>query len=92
VFDNELIRVGPAGLDLGRSLHRWPMSAARRREFLGAYRANAPRDPGPLDFWVLVSVLWSARVRLDQPAERRAAALGAARRWAADPVTAPSTP
>jgi Ser/Thr protein kinase RdoA (MazF antagonist) len=92
VFDNELIRVGPAGLDLGRSLHRWPMAAAHRNAFLDAYRAAAPRDSGPIGFWVLVSVLWSARVRLDQPAERQAVALGAVRRWAADPTAMLETP
>ena len=92
VFDNELIRVGPAGLDLGRTLQRWSMSAARQREFLAAYRAAAPCDPGPLGFWLLVSALWSARVRLDQPPERQAAALGAVRRFAADPTAIHSTP
>jgi Ser/Thr protein kinase RdoA (MazF antagonist) len=85
VFDNELIELGPAGLDLGRSLHRWPMSVAEQRQFLAAYRSSAPRDPGPIAFWILVAVVWSARVRLDQPPERQAIPLEAARRYARDP-------
>jgi len=82
VIDNEWFLVDAVGLDLGRTLHRWPLPPAARDEFLAAYRDSARHDPGPPDFWILFSVLWSARIRLDQPPARRAEPLEAARRIA----------
>jgi Ser/Thr protein kinase RdoA (MazF antagonist) len=79
VIDNEWFTIDAAGLDLGRTLYRWPMSEAGRCTFLASYRDACACDPGPLDFWHLVAVLWSAGARLDHRPEQRAIPLAAAR-------------
>jgi len=83
VIDNEWFTIDAAGLDLGRTLHRWPLPDAAREAFLAAYADAAGAPPGPLDFWILFAVLWSARARLDQPAARLAVPVAAARHLAA---------
>lgn len=75
VIDNEWLSPQPAGLDLARTACRWPMSAAGWRRFLGAYRAAAPVDPGPLAFWEVSALAWTARVRLRLGPERTTGAL-----------------
>ena len=75
VIDNEWLSLQPAGLDLARTVSRWPMSEAGWRRFLGAYRVHAPADPGPAAFWEVATLAWTARVRLRESAERAAGAL-----------------
>jgi len=70
VIDNEWFTIGPAELDLGRTLQRWPLSGAARREFLDAYRTATGTAHGPLDFWTLIAALLSARARLGQLPDR----------------------
>jgi len=83
VIDNEWFAIDAAGLDLARTLYRWPMDDGPRGAFLAAYRDAAGSDAGPLGFWELVAVLWSARARLDQPADRRGVPIEVVRRLAA---------
>src|SRR5262249_37719541 len=45
IIDNELLSINPAGLDLGRTFHRWPMPEAAWRGFLRGYRSAAPSQP-----------------------------------------------
>jgi hypothetical protein len=75
VIDNEWLSPQPAGLDLARTACRWPMSETAWRRFLAAYRAAAPADPGPLAFWEVSALAWTARVRLRLGPERTASAL-----------------
>jgi hypothetical protein len=88
VIDNEWIAVGPAGFDLGRSFCRWPMSESAWERFLRAYRAVAPQDAGPLEFWKIVGALFGAHIRLRQAPERLAVPLGLLRRMAGLPGAA----
>jgi aminoglycoside phosphotransferase (APT) family kinase protein len=80
VIDNELIAIGPPGIDLARSFDRWPMSEAAWARFLAAYRSSAPAEPAALDFWMIVTILVGARVRLQRSPERLAATLARLRR------------
>lgn len=64
-IDNEWLTPDAAGFDLGRTRSRWPLSPAGWQRFLAGYRANAPRDPGPLAFWEIVGGVWSTQLRLD---------------------------
>jgi aminoglycoside phosphotransferase (APT) family kinase protein len=88
VIDNEWLTIDPAGLDLGRTFTRWPMSEGAWGRFLRAYRSTARVDPGPLPFWKIVSALWSARIRLNQAPERLAGPLELLRRFAELPEAA----
>lgn len=63
VIDNEWFEVGAAGFDLGRTFHRWPMSEATWKRFLAGYGSTGA-DPEPLDFWMIASTLFGARVYL----------------------------
>ena len=85
VVDNEWLTVAPAGLDLGHTFSRWPMSADAWGRFLHAYRSASPGDPGPLAFWKIVAALTSARIRLAKAPARLAVPLGLLRRFAAEP-------
>ena len=66
VIDNEGMQIGPTGFDLARVWYRWPMSEARWRRFLAAYRRQL--DPAPalahFPFWQIAAILQSARLRL----------------------------
>jgi len=75
VIDNEWLSPQPAGIDLGRTACRWPMSAGAWQRFLAAYRASAPADLGPLAFWEVSALAWTARVRLRLGPESAATAL-----------------
>ena len=63
VIDNEWFMVGPPGIDLGRTYHRWPAPVPRAiwGRFLDGYGSAAPQPPA-LDFWMLAAALWGARV------------------------------
>lgn len=63
VIDNEWFEVGAAGFDLGRTFHRWPMPEATWRRFLSGY-GSAGAEPEPLDFWMIASTVFGARVYL----------------------------
>jgi hypothetical protein len=82
VIDNEWLAIDPAGVDLGRTFIRWPMSEGAWERFLRAYRSATRVDPGPLPFWKIVAALWTARIRLNQAPERLAGPLGLLRRFA----------
>ena len=79
IFDNEWLLHGPAGVDLGRTFHRWPMPAAQRERFLAGYTAVAgePSDPG---YWALVADLFGARVLCQRALNEELAPLLAALR------------
>jgi aminoglycoside phosphotransferase (APT) family kinase protein len=62
VIDNEWFVLGPAGFDLGRTLHRWWMTDSERLAFLDAYGADGMPDDA--DHWGLVADLFGARVEL----------------------------
>jgi hypothetical protein len=68
VVDNEWLEVGAAGFDLGRTFHRWPMPREAWQRFLEGYRTVAA-IPDALDFWMLASTLFGARVfaRVSRP-------------------------
>jgi hypothetical protein len=75
VIDNEWISLDAADFDLARTFTRWPMSEAAWARFIAAYGM----DPGPLDFWKIVSAVLSARARLRKAPDRLDAALDALR-------------
>lgn len=75
VIDNEWLDAQPAGIDLARTRCRWPMPADAWRRFLAVYRAHAPGDPGPLAFWEIPALAWTARVRLRRSPEHAASAV-----------------
>ncbi len=61
VIDNEWLTLGPPAFDLGRTRHRWPLTAAGWERFLDGYRAEAG-EPEQLELWTLVATLFGARV------------------------------
>jgi phosphotransferase family enzyme len=61
VIDNEWFMIGPAGFDLGRTYHRWPMSDGAWERFCRAY-ASATGPPEALEFWILAAAAFGARV------------------------------
>jgi hypothetical protein len=89
VVDNEWLSPQPAGIDLARTAVRWPMAPAAWRRFLAAYRAQAPADPGPLAFWEVATLAWTARVRLRRGPEHAATALARLRERAGSGEAAP---
>jgi hypothetical protein len=89
VIDNEWLDPQPAGIDLARTRCRWPMPEDAWRHFLVVYRAHAPADPGPLAFWEIPALAWTARVRLRRSPEHAATALAQLRAIDADGDGAP---
>ena len=83
VIDNELLTIGPAGFDLGRTFDRWPMSDAAWMRFWRGYRSSAPAEPEAVGFWKIVAALLGARVRYERSPQRLDAALALLRRLAA---------
>lgn len=83
VIDNEQLEIGPAGFDLGRTFHRWPMSDQAWRSFSDGYRSAAPADPGATGFWRLSASLVGTRVFLERMPERLDASLSLLRRFVA---------
>jgi len=82
IIDNEQLEIAPAGFDLGRTFHRWPMADAMWVRFLRAYRASAPADPGAMGFWKIVASLETTRVLLQRQPARLEASLALLRRFA----------
>ncbi len=70
IIDNEQLAVEPAGIDLGRTFHRWPMSDLVWREFLRGYRSAGTSEPDATGFWRLVATVLGARVFLQRRPER----------------------
>jgi Ser/Thr protein kinase RdoA (MazF antagonist) len=70
VIDNELLSINPAGLDLGRTFHRWPMSERAWIRFFEAYRSSAPSEPEPTGFWRIAAALTGTRVFLQRSPQR----------------------
>lgn len=63
-IDNETLRVGPFGLDLGRTLYRWHLNhEARDALFEGYACAGGPAELDATPFWTLVAEVWSAHLR-----------------------------
>ena len=83
VIDNELLTVGPAGFDLGRTFDRWPMSDAAWVRFRRGYRSSAPAEPEAVGFWKIVAALLGARIRYERSPARLEASLALLRRFAA---------
>lgn len=83
VIDNELLSIGPAGLDLGRTFDRWPMSEAAWASFCRGYRSSAPAKPEAVGFWKIYAALLGARVRYERSPGRLDASLGLLRLFAA---------
>lgn len=82
VIDNEQLDVAPAGFDLGRTFHRWPMADATWSRFLRAYRSCAPAPPEATAFWKLVASLETTRVFLQRLPARLDPSLALLRRFA----------
>jgi Ser/Thr protein kinase RdoA (MazF antagonist) len=61
VIDNEWLQPGPAGFDLGRTRHRWPMRDSDWSRFLAAYEAVAGGPPD-LTYWTIAAAAFGARV------------------------------
>jgi aminoglycoside phosphotransferase (APT) family kinase protein len=83
IIDNEQLDVAPAGFDLGRTFHRWPMEKATWARFLRAYRACAHAAPEATGFWKIVASLETTRVFLQRLPARLDASLARLRRFAA---------
>ena len=85
VIDNEQLEIGPAGFDLGRTFHRWPMSAAAWAGFVRGYRSSSSpsSDPEATGFWRMVAALVGGRVFLERAPERLDATLALLRRFVA---------
>jgi hypothetical protein len=83
VIDNELLAIRPAGLDLGRTFDRWPMSDGAWGRFLRGYRSVAAAEPEAIGFWKIVAALTGARVRFERSPARLVATLALLRRFAA---------
>jgi aminoglycoside phosphotransferase (APT) family kinase protein len=83
VIDNEQLEIGPAGFDLGRTFHRWPMSDSAWLRFLNAYRASSHAEPEATGFWRIVAALVGARVFFERAPERLDATLALLRRFVA---------
>lgn len=70
-IDNERLRPGPLAYDIGRTMARWPLSAAALEALLAGYRAaGGPAEASDRPFWMLMALVTSAwfRVRQDPPA------------------------
>jgi Ser/Thr protein kinase RdoA (MazF antagonist) len=63
VVDNEWIGIDAAGLDLGRTYARWPMTADVWERFLSGYLTTAPFDPRPLRFWMIIMAVAGVMIR-----------------------------
>jgi thiamine kinase-like enzyme len=81
VIDNEWLMIGPAEFDLARTMHRWPMSDAAWERFRGAHSSSAPA-PEAFDFWILVAMLFGARVLHQWLPDRLEPLLAQLRRYA----------
>lgn len=84
VIDNELLTIEPAGLDLGRTFHRWPMSEAAWQRFLRGY-VQVAALPDALEFWKIAAALISSRVCLQRAPHRLDASLMLLRRMIESP-------
>jgi Ser/Thr protein kinase RdoA (MazF antagonist) len=82
VIDNELVSINPAGLDLGRTFHRWPMSEGAWLRFFKGYRSTAPREPEPTGFWRIAATLTAARVFLARNPQRLETSIALLHRFA----------
>ncbi len=82
VIDNELVSINPAGLDLGRTFHRWPMTEDSWARFLKGYRSAIPREPEPSGFWKIAATLTAARVFLSRSPLRLETSIALLRRFA----------
>ena len=60
-IDNEWFTIGAAGFDLARTYHRWLMPAAVWARLLDGY-LSAAAPPEAMQFWMIASTLWGARV------------------------------
>jgi Phosphotransferase enzyme family len=83
IIDNELLSINPAGLDLGRTFHRWPMAEAAWRRFLRGYHSAAPRAPEAVGFWKISAALTGTRVFSQRMPQRLEGSLALLRRFAA---------
>ena len=83
VVDNELLSIGPAGFDLGRTFDRWPMSDAAWARFCRGYGSSAPAQPEAVGFWKIYAALLGARVRYERSPQRLDAVLRRLQRFAA---------
>ena len=82
LIDNEWLSVDAAGVDLGRTWSRWPVSDAAWQQFLRGYETTAPEAPTALRFWRIAMAARGANIRLEGPAERLALPLARLRELA----------
>lgn len=84
VIDNELLSIDPAGLDLGRTFHRWPMPSEAWVRFIRGYRSEASAlEPDSGGFWKISAALTGARVFCELSPERLPGSIELLRRFAA---------
>ncbi|HEY7923295.1 MAG TPA: phosphotransferase, partial [Vicinamibacteria bacterium] len=69
LIDNEWLCIEAAGVDLGRTWSRWPISDAAWQAFSSGYAGAAPEPPEALRFWLIAMAARSASVRLAGPGE-----------------------
>jgi Ser/Thr protein kinase RdoA (MazF antagonist) len=69
VIDNEWLSVDAAGIDLGRTWSRWPVSDAAWQRFQQGYARTAPEAPAALRFWLIAMAARGAGIRLEGPSE-----------------------
>jgi hypothetical protein len=68
VIDNEWLRVGAPGADIGRTYARWPASDDGWAQFLAGYSSVAVA-PATSRFWLIAMAAASALIRIDGPAD-----------------------
>jgi len=83
LIDNEWLGLDAAGVDLGRSWSRWPVTDLAWQAFLGGYASTAPEPPAALRFWQIAMAARGANLRLGGPAEALALPLARLRELAA---------
>ncbi len=62
IIDTEILGIGPIGLDLAWTWHRWPMSAEAWGRFMAGYRSAAPAAPEALAYWKIAAGLTLVRI------------------------------
>jgi len=82
LIDNEWLGVDAAGVDLGRTWSRWPVTDLAWQDFLNGYAGAAPEPPSALRFWQIAMAARGASLRLEGPADALALPLARLRELA----------
>ena len=70
VIDNEWLRSGAPGADIGRCYARWAASDAGWSRFLEGYRSAGGSPSAASMFWLVAMSAASVMIRIDDPLER----------------------